>query len=568
MYNKTNIKEISKDKYDEINSSILARGASNSKEVFSAAYLGLMCSEEGISNVVDLENYISNLSDNRKMFLKHMVRDFSLPISIAETHDKDTLISFLSSYFEKSDMYLGKNDLISTPYGLAKLSNKILDIQDSDKVADFGCGVGTFFMYTDEKNENTPYYGIEIETFSKEIAAIRCELFLENAEIEQGDMFLIDKNKKFDKIFSNYPFGMRLRSLQEGSKYLEELYSRVPDMKKVTSSDWVFNTLLLDHLNDNGKAVGIMTNGSCWNTMDYSIRKYFVDNGYIEAVISLPGRLFNSTGIAVSMIVISKGNSNIRMVDASELCLHGRRLNEITDENVEEIYQLLKSDSEISTVVDLKQFEENEYALNPQRYLEKEIEIEDGIEFGKLMKRITRGAPLKASELDSMISKEPTDTQYLMLANIQNGMISDDLPYLEELDSKFDKYCIGNGNLLMSKNGSPFKVAVAEVEEGKKILGNGNLFIIQLDEEKVNPYYLKAFFDSELGIISLQKITVGATIPNISAESLKKMLVPLPAMEKQLEIARRYQAKMDEIKILNIKLKKAQSELKNIFGEE
>jgi type I restriction enzyme M protein len=222
-------------------------------------------------------------------------------------------------------------------------------------------------------------------------------------------------------------------------------------------------------------------------------------------------------------------------------------------------------DGDEAITVDLKTLQNNEFVLNPSRYLEKTIEIEDGVELGSLMKRITRGAPLRASELDEMVSDEPTDTQYLMLANIQNGMISEDLPYLKELDAKLDKYCIGNRNLLLSKNGAPFKVAVAEVEEGRKILGNGNLFIIELDEEKVNPYFIKAFFDSEVGAAVLKSIVVGATIPNISAESLKKLIVPLPSMEKQNEIANLYQAKQDEIKVLQLKIQKAQNDLRGIF---
>ena len=62
-------------------------------------------------------------------------------------------------------------------------------------------------------------------------------------------------------------------------------------------------------------------------------------------------------------------------------------------------------------------------------------------------------------------------------------------------------------------------MAVAEVKKGMKMLGNGNLFIIELDNEKINPYFIKAFFDSEAGTAALNSIVVGATIPNISAES-------------------------------------------------
>ncbi|WP_192932870.1 hypothetical protein [Lachnobacterium bovis] len=47
-----------------------------------------------------------------------------------------------------------------------------------------------------------------------------------------------------------------------------------------------------------------------------------------------------------------------------------------------------------------------------------------------------------------MVSKNPTNAQYLMIANIQNGMISKDLPYLKEINPKLDKYCIGNKNFI------------------------------------------------------------------------------------------------------------------------
>ena len=58
--------------------------------------------------------------------------------------------------------------------------------------------------------------------------------------------------------------------------------------------------------------------------------------------------------------------------------------------------------------------------------------------------------------------------------------------------------------------GYPYKVAVAEVKEGQKIMGNGNLYIVELDEEKIDPYYLAAFLSSEQGTAALKSITVGA----------------------------------------------------------
>ncbi|SFQ06924.1 type I restriction enzyme M protein [Butyrivibrio proteoclasticus] len=537
------------------------------KQNFVLVYLAFVALTNEIDNIDDLLFFIEDkISEQRAMFAKEVARDsIEIALQLSKTFSEEDLLAYLFVFpREYSGRFGGE---YGTPESLSKLAVRVLDIKENERVADFGSGAGDFITLATEGHEINPFYGIELNTYSYEISKIRAELFADNTEFELGDMFAVSMDKKFEKIFSNYPFGMRLIHLQTGSAYIEDLLKRMPEIKRATSSDWIFNSVIFDHLTENGKAVAIMTNGSTWNSIDQRIREYFIRNGYVEAVISLPAKLFEFTNIATTMIVLSRGNKEVRLVDATALCEQGRRQNVITDENIEHIISLLKEDGDETITVDLKTLQNNEFVLNPSRYLEKTIEIEDGVELGSLMKRITRGAPLRASELDEMVSDEPTDTQYLMLANIQNGMISEDLPYLKELDAKLDKYCIGNRNLLLSKNGAPFKVAVAEVEEGRKILGNGNLFIIELDEEKVNPYFIKAFFDSEVGTAVLKSIAVGATIPNISAESLKKLIVPLPSMEKQNEIANLYQAKQDEIKVLQLKIQKAQNDLRGIFGE-
>lgn len=106
------------------------------------------------------------------------------------------------------------------------------------------------------------------------------------------------------------------------------------------------------------------------------------------------------------------------------------------------------------------------------------------------------------------------------------------------------------------------------MQEGQRILANGNLYIIELDEEKANPYYIKAFFDSEQGHAVLKSITVGAAMPNIGVDKLKKVEIPLPPMEEQERIAQKYQATLDEIAVIKLRLEKAVSKLHHIFDEE
>lgn len=536
-------------------------------QTFRIVYMAYLIKKAEAANSVDLEKYINQtLEDKRKFFLSQsLAGESAIAFNVAATYTEEELLAYLY-YCPRND---GRFDgEYSTPESICKLAIKILSIEDSDKVADLGSGIGDFLLRAYKENQEASFWGIDLNTQTEEVSEIRAELFSNRMKIKLGNMFDLPDTEKYDKIFSNYPFGMKLIHLQEGIKLLDELHNKVPEIKKATSSDWIYNALLLNHLDENGKAVAVMTNGSTWNSIDLKIREYFVRGGFIEAIIALPPRMFSMTAIPTTMIVLSRNNKSVRMVDATSICVQGRRQNEFSEEDIKKILDCMENDTPESRTVTIDELSHNEFVLNPSRFLEKEVEIQDGVEFGSLMKRITRGAPLKASDLDEMVSDVVTDTQYLMLANIQNGIISDDLPYLKELDSRYDKYCIVDRNLLLSKNGAPFKVAVAEVEEGRKILGNGNLFIIELDEEKVNPYFLKAFFDSEVGTLALQRISVGAAMPNISAESLKRMLVPLPSMEKQNEIAEKYQSKVDEIKVLNLKLQRAKNELKAIFEEE
>ena len=106
------------------------------------------------------------------------------------------------------------------------------------------------------------------------------------------------------------------------------------------------------------------------------------------------------------------------------------------------------------------------------------------------------------------------------------------------------------------------------IEEGNKILANGNLYVIELDEDKINPYFLKAYLESENGKAALSRVAVGATLLNLPVEGLKKITIPLPDLKSQKIIADKYYAKINEIKELKYKLEKATAELEHIYTEE
>lgn len=460
-------------------------------------------------------------------------------------------------------------DDVATPDSVVILAKKILGVKNGDKVADICCGTGTYLISESFEKHDAELYGYEINERNKTFAEIKSDILNANIVFKCVDAFnLAEDTHKFDKIFSNYPFGLHLKNLDSGARYFENITREYPGLSKATSSDWIFSALVCDLLKENGKAIGIMTNGSTWNSIDMPMRRHFVERGMIESVISLPAKMFNFTTIPTTMVVFSHGNIGVRMIDATEICQQGRRQNTFSNEDIEKILKLFYDDSDNSKTISTKELMENEYALSLSRYMKGDIEFENAVPFENVIKNITRGAQCTAAQLDEIATEEKTNMQYLMLANIQNGMVDGNLPYLTEIDSKLEKYCLKDGDLILSKNGYPYKVAVASVKEGHKILANGNLYIIELDESKANPYYIKAFFESEQGIAVLKSITVGATVPNIGVDKLKKVNIPLLSIEEQNRFAEKYQKILEEIENLKSRLEEAKIKLQNVFNEK
>lgn len=533
-------------------------------KVFGMAYLAYLVADNGIENTEELIEYVKNeLPIEQSLFVREAIGDaWSVAIDLGCSYTTETLVATLLWMPTSNGRYGAE---METPESIAKLATKVLNIKN-DNVADFCSGTGNFLMEAIGCDDSSKYYGMEINTQCKEISTIRLQLISEHITIEQGTVFDMDASKKFDKIFCDYPWSMKVWNLAK--EKMQEFEAIIPEIKKVANADWLFILNALQHLEDDGKAVVVTTNGTTWNGgISKTIREKFVKQGWIEAVISLPGNLYTSTGIPTSLLVLSKGNKTIRMVDASAMATIGRRQNVLSDDTLAKIVDMLTNDTDNAKSVTIEEIKNQDYAINPSRFLEVEHEVKDGVPFEDLIVNVTRGAQVKANELDEMVSEEPTEYQYLMLANIQDGIISDELPFLKSMDKKMEKYCIKNNSLVISKNGAPVKVAVASVTEGRKILANGNLYVIELDEEKVNPYFVKAYLESENGAIALSRVTVGAVMPNIPVDGLKKIMIPCPNKEEQDKVAEKYLTKMDEVRVLKYKLAKATAELKSIYEE-
>ena len=166
------------------------------------------------------------------------------------------------------------------------------------------------------------------------------------------------------------------------------------------------------------------------------------------------------------------------------------------------------------------------------------------------------------------MSPHETDIQYVPLGSIRNNVFEpDDMPqYLKEVPEKMDNFIIKNNMLLITRAGNAIKTAVATVEENKIYIGSGNLLLVELDETKINPYYLQAFFMSDIGSAVLNSnASSNGALMTLQLPQLKALPIPLIPLEEQKEIADKCLAANKEYVYYKAKLAAAQDRMNRIY---
>lgn len=460
----------------------------------------------------------------------------------------------------------GRREIVAemTPPSLAALAVEVLDINEGDTIADLGCATGAFITRTVKDVATGSVYGCDINAETAVRAAIRAYALDGDIKAEEADLFHV--KGVFDKCFSNYPLGYKNPQLRDelAAAIESELGEALP---KVASFDWLFNLQLLLKTTDNGKAIGIMTPGALYNGADAGVRRFLVEKGWVEAVISLPSRLFAHTGVPTMMIVLSRENEQVRFVDASEICQKGRRWNEFSEGDIAKIIELLGGGEadKATSVFSNELLLDEDCPLDPCRYVGAPIEVDNAVRLDSITTAITRGAMLSKTDLEEVSTDEETPFKYLMLQSINDGEIDCDLPFLARINPAQEKYCLQDGDVVVSKMGPNFKVATAQVAEGEKILATSNLYIIRPNSSKVDSLYLKAFIESEQGMQQLLRTSVGASIPSIPIKALKALRVALPSIEKQHGVAERYRELQGEIKMHRAMIAEAKEKLASVI---
>lgn len=463
---------------------------------------------------------------------------------------------------------------ISTPKSINELAYQIFEKNNNNsEILDICSYTGNFLTYYAKRKNNYNFTGIEINTKSNIIAQEKMTALKVDNKLIENNVFAYKFTKKYDKVFCNYPFGLKFN--QSDLDLINKNHNELKyEFTGRISSCWAFVNSVINSLSKDGKGIAVMNNAGLYKLPDAEYRKLLVDNGLIEAVISLPEKIFAPyTSIPVTLLVLSRNNKQIKFINAEKMILNKTTSRFMNELDVEEILKEYNANSNTSNtkIVNLEDVKNNNYSLYTSNYMEIEkIEIKNPMKLNTICKDIYRGYQVSSNEIkqysENINGRE--EYQIVNITNITDGNIDSDLTKIYPDTDKMDKYLLQDKDLLVSSKGTLSKFAVVEIKNNEKYIPSGNFTILRLDTNIINPYYLKIFFESNKGTAIINSIKSGGILPAINLSQFKEINVPVPSIEEQNRIVNRYLAKTDEIKMIKNKLNKLEENLTDIANEE
>ena len=517
------------------------------------------------SKIVNISPFI----DLAKEVLEDLAR---LQYSLTDIRN---IMSILCSYNDSViknlmnlDLFENSRFVYQTPEQICKIVNHVLDISKDDSVLDLGSSYGNYLVNVNSCCDYKKLVGVEISKSLSLISKIRLIILTNKSEIINSDMFTIDFNNKYDKIFCNYPWGYRVEKYQ-----LDYIHDRMASMKfywnKVSNAslDWVFIDLVLSVLNKNGIAAVIMTPGPLFKVSDEQYRKELIDNGLINSIIKLPV-ITKYTTVDQYLVVFSENNSRVKFVDISSQFTKG--LFGQTTLQMNNIFELLNADSESKNVkyISNSEIANNGYLLKVENYVDKkEVKYFNPKKLSDYVLDIFRGYQITSKEQEKL-QDENGDYEILMISDINDGTISDNLTRISSEEKKYDRYLLKENDLIISSKGTRIKIAVVNNIDNRKIIASGNLIVLRLDDTKLNPYYLEMYLNSQTGQTILNQIQTGSVIISINPSRLVDITISTLPIEKQNEIAENYKAKKIQLQLAREHIKQLEDEQMNFFENE
>lgn len=314
-----------------------------------------------------------------------------------------------------------------TPQSVSKLIAKLAThgLTTINKIYDPAAGSGSLLLQAKKQFDNhviqEGFFGQEINHTTYNLA--RMNMFLHNVNYDKFNIALgntltapqFGDEKPFDAIVSNPPYSINWIGSDDPTLINDDRFAPAGVLAPKSKADFAFVLHCLSYLSGRGRAAivcfpGIFYRGGA----EQKIRKYLVDNNFVETVISLAPNLFYGTSIAVNILVLSKHKTDtkIQFIDASGEEFYKKETNNnvLSQEHIDAIMQLFDSKEEkeyVSKNVDNEKIAEGNYDLSVSSYVEKKdtrevIDIDVlNAEIKKTVKNINR----LRSEIDAIIAE-------------------------------------------------------------------------------------------------------------------------------------------------------------------
>lgn len=277
-----------------------------------------------------------------------------------------------------------------TPQEVSELLARITLVGKTEvnKVYDPACGSGSlllkFAKILGKENVRQGFYGQEINITTYNLC--RINMFLHDIDYDKFDVGHGDTlsdplhwdDEPFEAIVSNPPYSIKWAGDSNPILINDPRFSPAGVLAPKSKADLAFIMHSLSWLATNGTAAivcfpGVMYRGGA----EQKIRKYLIDNNYIDCVIQLPDNLFFGTSIATCIMVLKKNKSenSTLFINASKECVKVTNSNKLTQKNIKAIIASFSSRADkahFSRLVPNVDITEQDYNLSVSTYVEQE----------------------------------------------------------------------------------------------------------------------------------------------------------------------------------------------------
>jgi type I restriction enzyme M protein len=394
-------------------------------------------SAKGMASEEDMRGLFDDLDVNNKKLGNTVVERNANLVKLLDAigelkigdYQDNTIDAFGDAYEYLMTMYAsnaGKSGgEFFTPQEVGELLAKITLIGKTsvNKVYDPACGSGSlllkFAKVLGKENVKQGFYGQEKNLTTYNLCRINMflhDINYNNFNIAHGDTLINPKHwddEPFDAIVSNPPYSIRWEGKSNPLLINDPRFSPAGILAPESKADLAFTMHMLTWLSQKGTAAIVEFPGVLYRSgAEQKIRKYLIDNNFVDAIIQLPSDLFFGTSIATCIIVLkkSKSDNNILFLDASEEFVRGTNKSKLSDTNIETILNLLKDRTNVdrkSILISNEEVIKNDCNLSTNTYLktDKDVAEIDIKEHNKKIKEIVEKQSKIREELDAIIAE-------------------------------------------------------------------------------------------------------------------------------------------------------------------